>query len=132
MYPSALFFPRVAIQDFAFGGHVVPKGTPTFYTPYMSHRDPGSFDRPDTFDPERWLASRGERRAVVAKLVGFGGGPRVCLGKTFAKLQLRVMLGVLLARYRLESAPSRVRFMELPVHHPIDCRIRFTPLRGNG
>ncbi len=127
MYPSALFFPRIALTDFAIGDHVVPKGTPTFYSPYMSHRDPASFDDPDVFDPDRWTAARGDRRAVAAKLVGFGGGPRVCLGKTFAKLQLRVMLQTILARYRIdvdESGTSSV--LELPVHHPVNSKIRFT------
>lgn len=128
MYPSALFFPRIAVDDFAFAGHVVPKGTPTFYTPYMSHRDPASFEHPNVFDPERWLSARGDKRAIAAKLVGFGGGPRVCLGKTFAKLQLRVMLQVLLSRYRIEPDPtSRPRFLELPVHHPVDSKVRFLP-----
>jgi cytochrome P450 len=132
MYPSALFFPRIAMTDFAFGGYVVPKGTPTFYTPYMSHRDPESFERPDSFEPERWLAARGEKRAVVAKLVGFGGGPRVCLGKTFAKLQLRVMLGVVLSRYRLErDGASAPRTLEIPIHHPIGSKLRFTSSRGH-
>lgn len=126
MYPSALFFPRIALADFPIGDHVVPKGTPTFYTPYMSHRDPASFDDPDLFDPDRWTASRGDRRAIAGKLVGFGGGPRVCLGKTFAKLQLRVMLHTLLSRYRIAHDPkSRSRVLELPVHHPVDSKMRF-------
>jgi cytochrome P450 len=128
MYPSALFFPRIALTDFEIGGHRIPKGTPTFYSPYMSHRDPASFESPNAFDPERWLASRGERRASQAKLVGFGGGPRICLGKTFAKTQLRVMICAILRRQRIEPDPTcRAGVLSLPVHHPKGSRVRFEP-----
>ena len=46
MYPSVLFFPRIAMEDIEFNGFTIPKGTPTFYSPYMSHHDPLSFERP--------------------------------------------------------------------------------------
>jgi retinoid hydroxylase len=128
MYPSALFFPRIAVEDFAFGGHVVPRGTPVFYSPYLSHRDPATWERPNVFDPDRWSPAR-ERRAVVGKLVGFGGGPRVCLGKPFARQQLKLMLHAILSRYRVEPDPtSRPWIRSLPVHHPEQSRILLTPL----
>lgn len=129
MYPSALFFPRIAVQEFELHGFVIPAGTPTFYSPYLSHRDPDAFDNPNAFDPERWLESRGERRAKQAKLVGFGGGPRVCLGKSFAKLQLRIAVHEMLSRFQLEPDPrSRPSVMALPVHHPVESTVRFTSL----
>ena len=127
--PSVLFFPRVALQDIEFDGYVIPEGTPVFYSPYMSHRDPGSFENPNSFDPDRWDNSRGEKKARTSDLVGFGGGPRICLGKAFAKLQLKIMLYELLTRYRLEP-DERVPFTVrgLPVHHPVNSKIRIVPL----
>ncbi len=128
MYPSALFFPRVALEDFAFGGFVVPKGTPVFYSPYLSHRDPATWDRPNVFDPDRWSPRR-ENRAAVARLVGFGGGPRVCLGKPFARQQLRLMLHAILRRYRVEPDPTSTPWIRaLPVHHPERSRVVLTPI----
>jgi cytochrome P450 len=129
MYPSALFFPRIALQDVEIGGHLLPQGSVVFYTPYMSHRDPASFDYPDAFDPERWSPERGTRRASPSKLFGFGGGPRVCLGKAFAKLQLKLALHAILARYRIYPDPTcRSKITALPVHHPVGSRIRLAPL----
>lgn len=129
LYPSALFFPRVAARDVSVGSFTIPEGTPVFYSPYLSHRDPDAFEHPNSFDPERWLPSRGERRASQAKLVGFGGGPRVCLGKSFAKAQLRAMVHAILRRHRVEPDPTcRSRVLALPVHHPVDSRLRFVPL----
>ncbi|HEY2512390.1 MAG TPA: cytochrome P450 [Polyangiaceae bacterium] len=125
LYPSALFFPRIALEDVAVEGHVIPKGTPTFYSPYLSHRDPATFETPNAFDPERWLPSRGERRASPARLVGFGGGPRICLGKSFAKAQLRAMVHAILRRGRVEPDPTcRPSVLALPVHHPLGSKIR--------
>lgn len=120
LYPSALFFPRVATEDLEYAGHLLPKGTPVFYSPYMTHRDPALFDRPHAFDPDRWEKSNPDRPRL-STLVGFGGGPRICLGKSFAKMQLRLMLATLLRRYRLEPVPSaRTRVQGIPVHHPVD------------
>jgi cytochrome P450 len=129
MYPSALFFPRMTTDDVDVAGHTIPKDTLVFYSPYLSHRDPATFENPNAFDPERWLPARGEKKAVPARLVGFGGGVRVCLGKAFAKLQLRLMVRALLSRYRLEPDPvARPKIQGLPVHHPVGARVRFTPL----
>jgi cytochrome P450 len=127
MYPSALFFPRVTTQPISLLGHSLPKDTLVFYSPYLSHRDPETFDNPHVFDPDRW--SRAERRPSPARLVGFGGGVRVCLGKAFAKLQLRLLIGALLRHHRIEPDPlARPRIQGLPVHHPVGARVRFVPL----
>jgi cytochrome P450 len=128
MYPSALFFPRVTARRCSLLGHELPADTLVFYSPYLSHRDPATFDNPNVFDPERWL--RPEKRPSPARLVGFGGGARVCLGKAFAKLQLRLMLASLLRRHRIEPDPlSRPSIQGLPVHHPVGSRVRFTRLQ---
>lgn len=129
MYPSVLFFPRIAMEDIEYAGYSIPKGTPTFYSPYMTHHDPGSFENPDVFDPERWDPELGDKQAKRSYLVGFGGGPRICLGKAFANLQLRIVLHAILGRYRLSPDLSRpYSVMGLPVHHPVDSGIRFDPL----
>ena len=125
MYPSALFFPRIALADVELGGYLVPRGAVVFYTPYMSHRDPAAFESPNAFDPERFSPARGANRASPAKLFGFGGGPRVCLGKAFAKLQLKLAVQAALTRYRIHPDPTcRPKVMGLPVHHPVGSRIR--------
>lgn len=129
MYPSALFFPRVALRDVSLLGHTIPAETIVFYTPYMSHRDPATFENPNAFDPDRWNPAHGDKRPSPARLHGFGGGPRVCLGKSFAKLQLKLMIEALVSRYRIERVPNaKSRVMGVPVHHPVDSLVRFVPL----
>ena len=129
LHPSAPFFPRVALEDVEVEGYLIEKGSLVFYTPYMSHRDPASFDHPDAFDPERWDPARAPRRATPAQLFGFGGGPRICLGKAFAKLQLRLAVHALVTRYRVHPDPTcRPKILGLPVHHPVGSRVRLERL----
>jgi cytochrome P450 len=128
MYPSAVLFPRITTARVAHDGFVIPEDTLVLYTPYLSHRDPASFTHPNTFDPERFSARRGASRNTAAQLFGFGGGPRICLGKPFAKLQLKVLLHTLLSRYDVEPDPTvRPEISVFPVHHPVGVRVRLTP-----
>ncbi|MCA9563199.1 MAG: cytochrome P450, partial [Myxococcales bacterium] len=128
MYPSALFFPRLTLEDMEFQGHVIPEGTTTFYSPYMSHRDPGSFNHPNAFMPERWDPARPDR-PKPSVLVGFGGGPRVCLGKAFAKLQLKLMLSALLRSKVVEPDPTiPFSVQAIPVHHPVNSHLHYRDL----
>ncbi|MHB8646832.1 MAG: cytochrome P450, partial [Thermomicrobiales bacterium] len=40
-------------------------------------------------------------------LVGFGGGPRICIGINFAKVEIKAMISEILRRYTLELAPDQ-------------------------
>lgn len=127
--PSVIMFPRVPLQDIEFEGHIIPEGTLVFYSPYMSHRDPRTFKNPNCFDPERWDPALGEKRARTSDLVGFGGGPRICLGKAFAKLQMKILLYELLTKYQVEVDDRTTHtVMALPVHHPVNSSIRIRRL----
>lgn len=127
--PSVLFFPRVATQDIVYDGYTIPEGTPIFYSPYMSHRDPKSYANPNCFDPDRWDPALGDKRARTSDLVGFGGGPRICLGKAFAKLQLKILIYELLRNYQVEvDERSAFTVLGLPVHHPVNSSIRIRRL----
>lgn len=131
MYPSTLFHPRVALEDIEIHGHRIPKDTLIFYSPYMTHRDPAIFEHPNSFDPDRWDPARGDKRPSPAKLVGFGGGARVCLGKAFAKMQLKLMILALVRDYRLDPDPNTdPKVMGLPVHHPVDSGLLVRRLDG--
>jgi len=122
--PATLFHPRRTTAEVEVCGKPIPAGTMVFYSPYLSHRIEAIFPRPEVFDPSRWS---GQKPAPSTALVGFGGGPRICLGKAFALLQLRVMLTSLLRRYRLEVAAPGVT-VPLPTHRLKDAQVRFEPL----
>jgi cytochrome P450 len=58
------------------------------------------------FRPERFLAGQGAARHKFAYFP-FGGGPRVCIGNTFALLEGPLVLATILQRFRVELVPDQ-------------------------
>jgi len=99
LYPPAWGTARLAIEDHEIGGYKVPKGTGVSLSQWVMHRDPRWFDAPEEFRPERWedgLAKRLPRFAYFP----FGGGPRQCIGNTFALMEATLVLATIAQRYR--------------------------------
>ena len=74
-------------------GYSVPEGTVVGTQAWSMHRDPNVFPSPDTFLPERWLAttttSQEELGRMNASMMPFGTGSRVCGGQNLALMMLR-------------------------------------------
>ncbi len=107
MYPPVSNGPRGVVEDFDFAGYHVPAGTYVFYSIAASHLLPEVFERPDEFDPERFAPPREEQKRTPYSLVGFGGGPRVCIGINFAKVEIKAFVSQALRRYALELVPDQ-------------------------
>ena len=99
LYPPAWGTARVAMEDHEIGGYYVPKGTGVSLTQWTMHRDPRWFADPEVFRPERWedgLAKRLPRFAYFP----FGGGPRQCIGNTFALMEATLVLATIAQKFR--------------------------------
>ena len=106
LYPPVYSIARSAREDTTIGEWRVPKGSEVILWTYLAHRDARWFERPDAFVPERFTE---ERTASLPRLayMPFGGGPRACIGRSFAMLEARIALATLLRRVRLELAPGQ-------------------------
>jgi cytochrome P450 len=106
LYPPAWIGPRRAVREFEFGGHTVPEGAYVNYCSWASHRIPEFFPDPEAFVPERF--SR-ERKAELPRgaYVPFGGGKRICIGKRFGQIEVKLVATMLLQRMRLCLLPGR-------------------------
>jgi cytochrome P450 len=106
LYPPAWIGPRRAVRDFEFGGHSVTRGAYVNYCSWASHRLPEVFPEPEAFIPERF--SR-ERKAALPRgaYVPFGGGRRICIGKRFGQIEVKLVATMLLQRLRLDAMPGR-------------------------
>jgi cytochrome P450 len=100
LYPPAYALGREAIGDCEIGGYPVPKGTTLFIVPWVSHRDKRWFADPREFRPDRWNNDFAKTLPRYAYLP-FGGGPRLCIGNSFAQMEAAIILGSILQRYRL-------------------------------
>jgi cytochrome P450 len=69
------------------------------------HRDPRFFDSPDEFHPERWLGTPSNAPPRFAYFP-FGGGPRRCIGDTFAMMEAQLILATLAQRFRFTVKPD--------------------------
>jgi cytochrome P450 len=85
----------------------VPAGTYAFYSIAATHLLPEAFEHPEVFDPERFAAPREEQKRTPYALVGFGGGPRICIGINFAKVEIKALVSQALRRYDLEAVPDQ-------------------------
>src|SRR6266545_4349437 len=108
VYPPVYLIGREATSDLELGGYRVRKGTTIFMSQWVSHRDPRYFGPdPEAFRPERWLDGLAKRIPKYAYFP-FGGGPRVCIGNTFALMEAAILLATVGQRYRFTLDPDAV------------------------
>src|SRR5260221_6857032 len=101
LYPPAFGLGREAIHDCEIGGYRVPTGTQVFMFQWATQRDPRFYHAPLAFKPERWTEEYGERLPKYAYFP-FGGGPRVCIGASFAMMEIILCLATIGQKFSLE------------------------------
>jgi cytochrome P450 len=107
LYPPAPGVAREAIADDEIGGRPVPRKAIISLYFHVTHRDPEYWEEPEKFRPARFLPGTGAGRPKWAYLP-FGGGPRVCIGNTFALTEGPLVLAALAQHFRLEPVPGHV------------------------
>jgi cytochrome P450 len=98
LYPPGWIFTRFATRDVVLGEHLLPEGTGLAYSPYILHRQEKVFDRPDTFDPDRWSPERASALPTNS-FIPFGGGVHKCIGDTFGMTEAALALATIYARW---------------------------------
>ena len=97
---------RMAERDVAIAGYRVPAGTFLVFGRLAVQTDPALWDRPDTFDPDRFGPDNTARRDRW-QYVPFGGGPRSCIGDHFAMLEATLGLATFVRRAEVRSLDDR-------------------------
>ena len=106
LYPPAWSILRRAVGDDQIGRYRIPAGTSIFISPYAVHRHPDFWENPEAFDPERFTPERCAARPHFA-YIPFGGGPRQCIGNTFALTEAELILATVAQRYHLRALPGQ-------------------------
>ncbi len=99
LYPPAYLLVREAVRPDVVAGEAVAAGTIVSISPWVLHRHEAHWERPNTFDPHRFLPGRPAPDRMV--YLPFGAGPRICVGMQFALTEATLVLARLLRRYRL-------------------------------
>lgn len=92
LYPPGWMGSRRLSRDLDWHGTLLKRGMLALYSPYLSGRDPGLWERPDEFWPERWGP---EFKPPAWVYLPFGGGERTCLGLHLAQLMMEEALAAL-------------------------------------
>ncbi|XP_078573744.1 cytochrome P450 2U1-like [Branchiostoma floridae x Branchiostoma japonicum] len=85
-------------RDTSFHGYLIPEGTTVMPNLWSVHHDPEHFPNPGKFDPGRFLDSQGQYQRDD-HVMPFGIGPRICLGKQLAEMELFVFFTSLLQHF---------------------------------
>ena len=105
LYPPAWIIGRRALGEYPIGPYLAPAGALFLVSPYIVQRDPRYYPDPERFDPDRWTPAF---RAALPKFAyfPFGGGPRQCIGESFAWMELILLVATIAQQWRLRLVPG--------------------------
>ncbi|XP_040887593.1 steroid 17-alpha-hydroxylase/17,20 lyase isoform X2 [Toxotes jaculatrix] len=130
---SPVLIPHTAMTHSSIGGHSVGRGTRVLVNMWSIHHDPRHWDKPDLFNPDRFLDNHGQR-VTPSCFLPFGAGPRVCVGESLARLELFLFLSSLLQRmsFRLPDGapPPNLQGRLGVVLQPLPYKVIVTPRAG--
>ncbi len=112
---------RDAIEDDIIDGHHIRPGTTVLIPIHHIHHDERWWPDPEAFDPTRFLGDAGKDRPRSAYLP-FGGGRRICIGQSFALMEMVLMAAIISQRFTFDVHPG----------HPVELEATLTlrPKRG--
>lgn len=90
LLPPVPLHPRVVAKDSELGGHRFPAGSELFMSIYHMHHDPHVFPDPGVFRPRRWETAK----PSVYEYNPFSAGPRMCIGASFAMMEIKIVLAI--------------------------------------
>ncbi|HEY1014008.1 MAG TPA: cytochrome P450 [Herpetosiphonaceae bacterium] len=105
LLPPAWAVGREALAPFELGGYALPARTVVVTSQFITHRDPRWYPEPERFDPGRWTPEAQAGRPKFAYFP-FGGGPRICVGESFAWMEGVLLLATLAQQWRCRLAPG--------------------------
>lgn len=83
------------------GDYRVEPGDVIMVSPYAIHHNPRLYPEPHKFDPERFAPEQEAQRHRYA-YIPFGGGPRVCIGNSFATMEAELIIATIAQRYQMQ------------------------------
>jgi cytochrome P450 len=105
LYPAAWGLARLATEEHEIAGYTVRKDMGIACSQWVVHRDPRWYDAPEEFRPERWEGDFAKRLPRFAYFP-FGGGPRQCIGNTFALMEATLILATIAQKFCLRLVPG--------------------------
>uniref|UniRef100_A0ACD5UYW5 Uncharacterized protein n=1 Tax=Avena sativa TaxID=4498 RepID=A0ACD5UYW5_AVESA len=109
---------RRALEDIEFDGYFIPKGWQVFWTAKVTHMDASIFHEPAKFDPSRF-ENQTVSTTPPCSFVAFGGGPRICPGIEFSRIETLVTMHHLVRQFRWKLCCKENTFVRDPMPSPL-------------
>ncbi|BBX95968.1 putative cytochrome P450 132 [Mycobacterium lacus] len=117
-FSSVWVLAREAIDDDVIGGpstaHHIRRGTTVVIPIHHIHHDPRWWPEPERFDPGRFL--HGAKDRPRSAYLPFGGGRRVCIGQSFALMEMVLMAAIMSQHFTFDLA----------LDHPVELEATLT------
>jgi cytochrome P450 len=127
LYPPVWLFSRRTLAEDRLGGYGVAAGTDVFICPYLLHRHPAHWERPDDFEPERFAPAAVSARHRFAYLP-FSAGQRYCIGSGFAMAEMTTHMRMVAQRLRLVYASAEPPQAEFQINLRTRQDLRMQPV----
>ncbi|KAG6625712.1 beta-amyrin 28-monooxygenase-like [Carya illinoinensis] len=119
---------REVTTEFTYAGSTIPKGWKAYWTVASTHKNPKYFPDPEKFDPSRF---EGNGPAPYT-FVPFGGGPHMCLGKEYSRLEILTFIHNVVTKYKWEKVNANEKIVFNPAPSPVNgLLVRIEPLIKN-
>lgn len=107
LFPPSAFVSRESLEDMAIGRLMVPKGTSIWIPIATLHHDKQIWgEDADEFRPERFANGIHGACNAPHAYMPFGLGARKCVGKNLAMVELKIVLSLILSRFRFSLSPK--------------------------
>lgn len=120
-YPNSTGSFRNLAQDVVLSGYKVPKGANVIMNFNCLLKDEAFFPQADQFLPERWLRNDQNKKMKMDPFsyLPFGVGPRICVGKRLAELEMELIILMLMRNFEVEfhydaRKPFKAKFVNIP------------------
>ena len=113
LYPPTALLARQPLEEDEIGGYRIPANAMITLVPWIVHRHTDFWSEPEKFDPGRFATEASAERPKYA-YIPFASGPRVCLGNSFALMEMVYAFAMAAERFRFErvgEGPIKAEFV---------------------
>ncbi len=114
LYPPVWLFTRRSHELDELDEFDVGPDTDIYLSPFILHRTAHYWPDPDRFDPDRFAPTAKPKKD--RPFYPFSLGPRRCLGEYFSFLEMKVHIGLLLPRFRMQLVDEKEPELELGIN----------------
>ena len=114
LYPPVWLFTRKSHELDELDNYDVPPDTEIYLSPFVLHRTESYWPESDKFSPDRFALSM--KSKIDMPFFPFSLGPRRCIGEYFSFLEMKIHLGLLLPRFRMQLIDQTEPKLDLAIN----------------